>query len=128
MGYKTLRGLTIADIPVAPISPTTSDQVLKAWNISENKFEYLKLEAAVIVTTAAGAIAQTLDLEVLNEAVVVATYTVRTAAAVNVHNVAILVFIKKNNKGTITLRLGNAGSADVNATVQIKQATIAGID
>lgn len=80
------------------------------------------------MTTTGTSVAQTLDLEVLNEAATIETFNVRSTAAIGVFVVPIVVFIRKNNKGTITLRLGNAPGNDAQTAVQIKQASIVGID
>lgn len=128
MGAKILRGSTIlADTPTVALNPTAADQVIKAWNIAGNKFEYINVQATIVVTTAGGSTAQTLDVEVLNDVAVKYTFNIRAAAAVNIHTLNINVDIKKRNKGTITIQLGNTGAEAV-TTVVARAGKLLGID
>jgi hypothetical protein len=126
MGAKLLRGSTIV-ADTTPVTVTGADQDLKVWNIAENKFEAINVMLTVVITTTGTSGVQTLDIEVLNGTTVVFTFNVRTAAAINTHNLPINVDIVKRNKGTISVRLGN-GTIDAQTSVLVRAGKLLGID
>lgn len=114
----------------AGVTPTTADQVLVTLTVPEQKSHkyywiHFQLEAALVTTP----VVQQLDLEILNDATIVKTFNFSPGATdvLGIHQIAFSTLVAKNTKGTISLRLGNAGAADVDTTIKVKNVVVAGV-
>jgi hypothetical protein len=112
------------------VTPTTADQVLVTITVPEQKshkyyWVHFEIEAAMVTTP----VVQQLDLEILNDTTIVKTFNYSPGATdvVGIHQLGFQHLVAKNTGGTIVLRLGNAGAADVDTTIKVKNVVVAGV-
>lgn len=111
-------------------TPTTADQVLVTITVPEQKsFKYYWVHFEIQVALVTTPVVQQLDFEILNDASVVKTFNWSPGATniVGIHQLGFQHLVAKNTGGTIVLRLGNAGAADVDSTFTVKNVVVAGV-
>lgn len=110
------------------ITPTTADQALVTLAIPERQgVKYYLCHFDIEIEKVTTPVAQTLDIEILNEAVVVKTFNYFPTTDVETVPYSITHPVAKNTSGTITLRLGNANAADVDTTFTVKNVWVAAV-
>lgn len=112
----------------ANFSPTTADQTLFSLNIPERKgLKYYLLHIDLYIATTATSVVQTLDLEIKNDNTIIKTFNYSPKALIDREMYSITYPVAKNTTGSISLQLGNAGSADAQTTVVIKDVWAAAV-
>lgn len=112
------------------LTPTTANQELASIAIPENKsYQYILVHFAIEVAMVTSPVVQQIDLELLNDSTVVKTFNFSPGAVdvVGIQNFSITFPVAKNNSGTISLQLGNAGAADVDTSIMVKAIWAAGV-
>lgn len=108
--------------------PTTADQTIFSISIPERRgVKYYLLHVDLYITTTGTSQVQILDFEIKNDATVVKTFNYSPKALVDREGYSITFPVAKNTVGTISLQLGNAGTADAQTTIIVKDVWAAAV-
>ena len=121
---------TVVTADGTPLTITTANQTLATVTVPESRsYKYVILNATLEIAMVSSPVVQQVDFEILNDATVVKTFNFSPGAidVIGIWNYHISFPVQKNNSGKIVLQLGNAGAADVDTSIKVKNIWCAGV-
>jgi len=130
MTFDLLDSMLVTADSSPALTPSTANQTLATIDVPEGRsYKYILVCCQIEIAKVSSPVVQEVNIEILNDSTVVKTFnwSAQTTSALGIDNLNITWPVAKNNAGTITIQLGNAGAADVDSSFVVKGIWAAGI-